>query len=106
MFGGVSLRLWNGGQGNLVLLSAGGYTAAMASGSPRFGQQVPVDLLLAGPGAPGSLRPGAVLYTSAAYPWLEHLPQGCIRLYSGTDPILRLRPGRSVIFEEVLHDPQ
>lgn len=105
-FGGVSLRLWNGGQGNLVLLSAGGYTAAMASGSVQFGQTVPVDLLLAGPGAPGSLQPGAVLYTSRAYPWLRELPQSCTRIFSYADPLLRLRPGASVQFEEVLYDPQ
>lgn len=105
-FGGVGLRLWNGRQGNLVLLSAGGYTAAMASGSVQFGQPVPVDLLLAGPGAPGSLQPGAVLYTSRAYPWLRELPQNCTRLFSYTDPLLRLRPGASVQFEEVLYDPQ
>lgn len=104
-FGEICLRLWNGEQGNLVLLSADGYTAAMASGSLQFGQEVVVDLLLAGPGAPGSLQPGAVLYTSVAYPWLDRLPQGCTRLYSHTGPTLRLRPGRSVTFEEVLHDP-
>lgn len=95
-FGAVSLRLWNGREGNLALLSADGYTAAMTSGRPEFAQGLPVDLFLAGPSAPGALEPRAVLYQSGAYAWLEELPEDCLRIYSDADPMLRLRPGRSV----------
>lgn len=100
-FGPVRLLLWNGGQGNLALIEADGYTAAISSGRQVFASEVPVDLLLAGPGAPGSLRPRAVLTMSRAYPWLGELPEDCRALYSNTDPTLLLRPGCSVTFKEV-----
>lgn len=100
-FGPVSLLLWNGGQGNLALLEADGYTAAISSGRQVFACDLPVDLFLAGPGAPGSLRPRAVLTLSRAYPWLDQLPEDCRGLTSNTDPSILLRPGCSVTYKEV-----
>lgn len=79
-----------------MLLAADGYTAAMTSGRPELVQELAVDLFLAGPGAPGVLRPRAVLFASKAYSWLGALPEEPLYIYSDTDPMLWLRPGRSV----------
>lgn len=96
---GLTLDLYHNKSTSLAVLGVGNRHIAAGAGSIELAEPLCVDVLC----APGSwsetVRPDAVLYTSASPRWLVQA-EGCELYYGEDTPGLTLRPNRSMIWEE------
>ena len=96
----VTADLYHDDGGNLAVLDAGGYHVAAAAGEVSLSEPVSADLFLAAGGYPQAVNARAILTNQENPRWRKAV--GDERIYLGTDtPMVTLRPGRSVVFEEV-----
>ena len=99
---GTSIRLcdilfsmYHTKEGNLAVADIQGYKLAMAAGQPQSPQPVACDVLLAGSRAGvGNLRPARAVILG-----LDAV-EGIVT-FGGSQPVVQIRPGRSVRFLEV-----
>ena len=99
---GLTLDLYHKGSGNLAVLGAGDRHVAVMAGNIRLVQPVSVDVLCAAGALSESVRADTIVYCSASPSWLEKATDETL-LYSFSDPVITIRPGHSMIFEEVEH---
>ena len=97
---GLTLNLYHGGSGNLAVLGVGERHIAMAAGNIRLPQPVCVDVLCAAGSLPDFVEAETLVYCTPAPSWLEKVEEETL-LYSFSDPVITIRPGHSMIFEEV-----
>lgn len=97
---GLTLDLYHKGSGNLAVLGAGERHVALMAGNIRLPQPVCVDVFCAAGALSDSVQAETLLYCTAAPSWLEKV-EGETLLYSFSDPVITIRPGYSMIFEEV-----
>lgn len=97
--GGWTLDCWHDGNGNLAILDVYGYHIAFATGRAAPDTPVTVDLLCAAASVPDCTQAETIM-TNASLSRLEDWTTDA-RVYRGEKPVAVLRPGRSVIFEEV-----
>ena len=96
----ITADLYHDDGGNLAVLDAGGYHVAAAAGEVSLSEPVSADLFLAAGGYPQAVNTRAILTNQENPRWRKAV--GDERIYLGTDtPMVTLRPGRSVVFEEV-----
>lgn len=101
--GGWGLDCVRTGEGNLAVLDLSGYHIAFGAGRVDLAESVAVDLFCAGGTLPEDLRPRSIL-SNASGATAEKLAADAppdAKLYTGDTPAAVIRPGRSVIFEEV-----
>lgn len=97
---GLTLDLTHMSSANLAVLGVGDYHLAFPAGNARLPRPVQVDLLCAAGSYSGSIRAETILYTAKAPAWLDRT-DGERLLRGGEAPAVVLRPGCSVLFEEV-----
>ena len=96
----ITADLYHDDGGNLAVLDAGGYHVAAAAGEVSLSEPVSADLFLAAGGYPQAVNARVILTNQENPRWRKAV--GDERIYLGTDtPMVTLRPGRSVVFEEV-----
>lgn len=101
--GGWTLDCVRTGGGNLAVLDVAGYHIAFGAGRVALAEPVEVDLYCAGGTVPADIQP-RVIVSNAAGVTAEKLAAAApadAKLYTGETPAVVIRPGRSVIFEEV-----
>ncbi len=96
----LTLYLYHSAAGNLAVIRAGDASLALAAGSAALPQPLAVDVFCAGGSWPEGLSAGAVLANSTA-PRLFTGAGGAAVYYGSEAPAAVLRPGRSLILEEV-----
>ena len=96
---GLTLDLYHNKSANLAVLGVGERHIAVGAGRLELAEPVRGDVLCAPGTLSDSVRPDAILYTSAAPRWLDNAA-GCTLRYGEDTPGLTLRPGRSMIWEE------
>lgn len=97
---GLTLDMTHTARANLAVLGVAGYHLAFPAGNLKLAEPVQVDTLCAAGVYSGSLQADTILYTAKAPGWLDKTA-GEKLLYGGETPVIVLRPGRSVVFEEV-----
>ena len=96
----LAVDLYHDSGGNLAVLDVGGYHVAAAAGEISLIRPVTVDLFLAAGGYPEYVEAQSIMTNQKNPKWKKTLDTE--NLYIGTDtPSVTVRPGRSVVFEEV-----
>ncbi len=98
---GVDLTVVRQANGTLACVDVAGYKLGCYTGAVDLTPYAPLDVLLAGSGAVAG-RPGQLLVTGAPPRWL--VPGEAAVLQANGEASLWLRPGKSVLFKEVLPD--
>ena len=97
---GVTLDLYHKGSGNLAVLGVGARHIAAMAGNIRLDEPLAVDVFCAAGALSASVQADAIVYCTASPAWAEDA--GDERLYySSREPVITIRPGRSMILEEV-----
>ena len=97
---GLTLDCYHTGSANLAVLDVAGYHIGISSGSLHLAAPLKLDLYLAGGTLPKDLSPAALLTTEQAPKWWQQAA-GARRMIAVGTPVVTLRPGHSVQFEEV-----
>lgn len=97
---GLQLDLYHEGNGNLAVLGVGTQHIAMMAGNIRLSQPVAVDVFCAAGALSDSVQANTIVYCTANPSWLERAEDE-ILYYSSAEPVITIRPGRSIIFSEV-----
>ncbi|MGN0651440.1 MAG: ComEC/Rec2 family competence protein [Gemmiger sp.] len=96
----LAVDLYHDSGGNLAVLDVGGYHVAAAAGEISLIRPVTVDLFLAAGGYPEYVEAQSIMTNQKNPKWKKTLDTE--NFYIGTDtPSVTVRPGRSVVFEEV-----
>lgn len=97
---GVTLDLYHKSSGNLAVLGVGTRHIAAMAGNIRLDEPLAVDVFCAAGALSESVQADAIVYCTASPAWAEDA--GDERLYySSREPVITIRPGRSMILEEV-----
>lgn len=97
---GLQLDLYHEGSGNLAVLGVGTQHIAMMAGNIRLSQPVVVDVFCAAGALSDSVQANTIVYCTVNPSWLESA-EAEILYYSSAEPVITIRPGRSIIFSEV-----
>lgn len=97
---GVELDLYHDKSGNLAVLEIGTWNIALNAGKIRLEQPLAVDVLCAAGSLPKSLQAQTIIFCTDTPTWLADVDRETL-LYSSGEPIITIRPGRSILFEEV-----
>lgn len=97
---GVTLDLYHKSSGNLAVLGVGERHIAVMAGNIRLPAPLPVDVFCAAGALSDSVPAETIVYCTPSPAWLEGTA-GQTLLYSYSDPVITIRPGHSMIFEEV-----
>ena len=96
---GVTAELYHTGTANLAVLDVNGYHIGMMAGNINLETPLCLDLFLAGSAYSDSIQAGTILAATDTPRWLGKQKDEKL-LYGFDDPVVTLRPGRSVWFEE------
>lgn len=96
----LALDLYHDGSGNLAVLGIGDRHIAVMTGNIRLPQPINVDIFCAAGAISDSVQSDTVITCTAAADWLSKI-EGENVLYSSDVPVITVRPGTSVIYEEV-----
>lgn len=97
---GLSLDLYHDSSGNLAVLSVQNRHIAAMTGNIQLPEPVAVDVFCAAGALSESVQARTILTCSATAAWLENVDRERL-LYSPEIPVVVIRPGRSMTFEEV-----
>lgn len=97
----LTLDLYHGKNGNLAVLNDGIHQVATMTGNIDLPQAVSVDVFCAAGSLPDSIQSDAVLTKMRTPGWSAGDLQGSYPLLAGDQSSIVIRPGRSLIFEEV-----
>lgn len=97
---GLAIDVYHNSSGNLAVLEVGDSHIAMMTGNIALAQPVYVDVLCAAGAVSDSIQANTILFTTANPRWLEKTA-GETLLYGSDVPVITLRAGRSIIYEEV-----
>ncbi len=96
----LALDLYHDGSGNLAVLEIGDRHIAVMTGNIRLPQPIAVDVFCAAGALSDSVQTDIILTCTTAADWLSKT-EGEKVLYSSDVPVVTIRPGTSVIYEEV-----
>ncbi len=96
---GMTVDCCHTGSGNLAVLGVCGYHIAVSTGAWSDGEPLTVDLLCAAASLPPGIETQTVLTNAASPRWLETCDSETV--YAGSEPVVVLRPGCSILFEGV-----
>lgn len=97
---GLVLDLYHNGSGNLAVVGAGDRHIAVMAGNIELSKPIAVDVFCAAGALSDSVQSETILSCTAAPVW-QGKTQGETILYGAEDPVITIRPGVSMIFEEV-----
>ena len=95
----LTLEWYNTGSANLLVLETEGGTIGFMAGNIRLKEPVAVDVFCAAGALSDSVQCGAILCTSKTPSWLE--AAGTTLVCYGSNPVLVLRGGKNIAYEEV-----
>lgn len=96
----LTLDLYHDGSGNLAILNAGQYRIAAMTGNIRLEQSVVVDVFCATGTLSDSVESNTILTASRSPKWSDEVTDEEV-LYAADRSFVTVRPGHSLIFEEV-----
>lgn len=96
----VVLDLYHKSSGNLAVLGVGDRHVAVMTGKVDLEAPLYVDVFCAAGSLPESVQSNTILSCSRAPSWLEQTDNALL-LYGEEEPEIVIRPGKSMIFEEV-----
>lgn len=96
---GLTLDLYHNGSGNLAVMGAGNRHVAVMAGNIELSRPIAVDVFCAAGALSDSVQAQTILTCTAKPAWQGKNQQKTI-LYGADDPVIVIRPGVSMIYEE------
>ena len=96
----LTLDLTHTNRSNLAVIGAGDSHIAMMAGKLELEHPIQVDVFCAGGAYSDSLQADTILYTEQSPAWINSVGKEILYFSSGT-PVITIRPGRSLTFQEV-----
>lgn len=99
MLDGLALDLYHNGSGNLAVIGVGNRHVAVMAGNIELSQPIAVDVFCAAGALSDSVLTRTILTCTSKPAWQGKNQEETI-LYGADDPVIVIRPGVSMIYEE------